>query len=404
MKELFEEINGIFDKANQFKEQARISKSNNKFFINAAKSYHKAGFKSNELLSMLSDQNVDEKLQLCAYKNYYYSEKYYCLCTYYYNCRVTNKALRYHNLYIKNLNQAIKQIEQRPDGVSDAIINNLKSHLDTWEFFMLGGKILGTAIKARDAWDCNRTIEAFDYYQSMLGDSKKAYDVAVGNVECGKLPEVYKRIAGGNYIATAANVASALAKKSYENHFCNEDDQLLLMLEYILKAYKLSKYAYQTNPEWQEYYQGSQVMYMTVKKIVTDITDWKKLYIKFNINSEVHQIMRSIDEKKYNKLNKELNPENNKWIKLWSIGAFFILLGVIVFSGISMIAYNFDLLKFFSIILPSEFIFLVVGALILKTTGDLSENGFIKLKELVFKYQFKFYKKISIKNDGDEKN
>ena len=91
MKELFEEINGIFDKANQFKEQARISKSNNKFFINAAKSYHKAGFKSNELLSMLSDQNVDEKLQLCAYKNYYYSEKYYCLCTYYYNCRVTNK-------------------------------------------------------------------------------------------------------------------------------------------------------------------------------------------------------------------------------------------------------------------------------------------------------------------------
>ena len=83
----------------------------------------------------------------------------------------------------------------------------------------------------------------------------------------------------------------------------------------------------------------------------------------------------------------------NKATKLWAIGSFwFFALSIVTAVILLIIKQGGGLLTTILVIVAIEVILTIIGVFTLRSTGDLSEEGFIELMSLAFKAQFQFIK------------
>ena len=84
--------------------------------------------------------------------------------------------------------------------------------------------------------------------------------------------------------------------------------------------------------------------------------------------------------------------KNNVGINLWKVGSFWILLFIFIIGGIDVLANSKSFLFFLAEIISVEFLIVVLGAFILKSSNMISEKGFIKYMSMALKIQSNLFK------------
>ncbi len=111
---------------------------------------------------------------------------------------------------------------------------------------------------------------------------------------------------------------------------------------------------------------------------------------------EFLKVMKMTDIQKYREVEMTATAKSSKAFKLWAIGSFFLLaLAVIVSLFLIITSRGHGFFMTLAIFVAVEIVFLLLGALTLRTTGDLSEKGFLDLVKYALREQLSSFKFIS---------
>lgn len=256
---------------------------------------------------------------------------------------------------------------------------------------------------ARKAWDNGDSVKALDYYKEALDRTERMVEEVDKKVNQGALDLTYKRITMGNSFGMRANITSAMTKIILDHSTSHKDlskNELLNLIKYIWDAYCLSQRAFETNPEWNQYLKGQEINFDNLKEILKENKHlWADLYVKFENEKEFIKLMKIIDPKQTNKLTSEYSFQDNKLVKLWSIGSFFLLAFGFIITGLTIvsnvISSSWLILLVF---IFAEVFLLIIGAFVIRTTGDLTEASFLKLINMALNQQFGFLRRFNQKS------
>ncbi len=410
MSKLEEKCDKLLDKGNvtyneacKLKDIARKAKENYTVYLQAAEQFSKASDIYKDITTLLSTsenaKNYIQTIQECeVFSEYYLYEKEQCLMAYKYEERDIDNAKEHYTNNQRHLKDAISLLSRMKRD------DRLERQLKVWTFFEKSNVPFYYSILAREAWDEDNVVEALDYYREAWEKSKQVKEIAIDLVDMGVFDPVYKRISIGNFIGMAANISASLSKLIYEKYRNNLTSNMAIeLLTLFLDGYYQSSEAYRMNPEWDDYKKGSEVVYNNICNFLSENKkNWKDIYIEFQEEKRLLNIMKKLDIKHYNEIKEEIDIEKNKILKLWGVGSFWLVTFLIVFGGIAVLSCN---LKWYALLLVlcfGQVALTVIGALILRTIDGLSEQNFIKLVQLAFQYQFKFTKAFSKVNKDNE--
>ena len=89
-----------------------------------------------------------------------------------------------------------------------------------------------------------------------------------------------------------------------------------------------------------------------------------------------------------------ISPRENRLLKFWGLGSFWLfILAFVVATVLFIQSYDLSWWRFLLVMASIEAVLIVIGALTLRTSGDLSETNFLELIKIAFRYQFSFKKK-----------
>jgi tetratricopeptide (TPR) repeat protein len=389
-----DKIRTIYDQAVELKEIARKSVDNIEFYIQAAERAHEAGRMSVHLSTV--EKDIDLKIQHEVFAAYYFYEEHDCLSGYYYEKHDTKTAKEHARQSKEFISNAISLLENIPPEVSPKTREFLAGFLPSWNHCLRAAKMKELASKARAKWDSKQFVEALDFYRQMARVQKDDIEKLDESLD----PK-YRRIAVGNFIGFMTNASTSMAqimlkrvdtegKDSLEIPF----DTLVKLLKYTLDAYLLGNAAFHHNPEWEQYYEYALNCLRQIQNILkSNPSLWLQLYVAFEDNPEFLKIMKMIDINKFKETERERHLQENKLLKLWGVGSFWLLALVMVVAIVLFIqSYNLTWWRFALIITAIEVILILIGAFTLRTIGDLSEENFLKLIGMAFKYQFGFFR------------
>lgn len=385
----------LYEQAYNIREKARISRGNATLYLKASNKCVEA---SEILKDYVSSSSIDiyTKFTLEMYLWYYLFESENMLSSYYYDLKQYKLAINHLRKSSQYLSESIKAIN---NAITDSNCPNKQIFHDNiviWKFYENSLLPNELSIIAKLKWEKEEYISSLDYYKTAVNKAEVCMNDSTILVNQGKLPPEFKRIGIGNYIAMTANVSAALSQIIYTKlnkcHDKKYEDMYIDLLELFFRVYILSKNAYLENPEWEHYSEGSYIYLNNIKILLTQNKPlWKKIYLKFEENKELLEIMKDIDKKKYNKIRRESDKYDKKVGQLWASGSFFLLLFVVILGLVTLSA---NIIKsfwtFLAIITSVEIILLLVSAVILKIQGELSEQGFLKLISMAFKNQLSF--------------
>ena len=384
-------ISEAFQEGHKLKEQARKSRNHLDVYEQAAEQFHTAG----ELSSQFAQrEGLEEqtKLQAELFAEYYLYEEQECLSTCFYERHDIGQAERCHNLGVAHLKTALRLAEEAIATASEDCADHLRGNVRVWTHYLHVNEIESSAFKARGAWDKGDLIRALDHYRLMLSRLPKLIDDASDP----ELAPVYKRIAIGNYFGMQVNASQALAQ-AYLNRA--EDDVLptdlaMMMLEQLFRAYQIGVVAFQANPEWDHYREGSDHVLALIREFLQDNKDkWLSIYIVFEDDAAFLSIMKDVDMERFKEVEDQRHLRESKIVKLWQIGAFFLLAFSVVFGAIFLLLQSFTL--WWQVVLGLvgvEVFLLIIGAFTLRSVGDLSEKGFLDLIGMAFQQQFRVFR------------
>ena len=382
---LLNEANQLYSKACKLKDEARKSKDNYTVYTQAANCYEQTADKYIEIYNMIKNldkKSVNNPEEMMIFSEYYRYESEKCLSVYFYHKRDFQNSLNHFEKSKKNINNAINMLNK--------ISRNefWEKELNVWKFFRTSNNNYYNIIMASKCWDEKKYIDTLDYYTKSLENLKKILINVEQLVDKGILEEVYLRITIGNVIAMSANIQSVKALLAANDLTDIDQDQLVLkLLNLFYKCYELSKKAYDKNPEWVEYAQGSVINLNNIKQILSNNMElWKSIYIEFMDNSNFLKIMMDFDLKKFKEIKGEVKLDNSS---MWKIVSFWPLFLIIILCIIFKLANEITIVKLIIAIVFSEILILTLGIFILRTSGFLSEEGFLKSISILLKKQFK---------------
>ncbi|MCK4663871.1 MAG: hypothetical protein KAT68_13465 [Bacteroidales bacterium] len=392
MQSKLDKANKIFRKAHELKETARKDKSKFEYHKLASEKFFEASEAYDEIIKKGSSKNSNIILKL--YSIYYLYEGNKCLCDYYYELRDNEKALIYAEKSTKLLENLLSESKKYAGTYSE-----IEEQLKVWIVYDIINHCRIHSIQGRKRFDESNFVEALDFYKLAVTKYDKAIDQISKKTFEENLDPVYLRIARGNRFGMNGNIYACYSKiiLNHKINMISQNDIDSLKIDffsYLLSAYINGKIAYKENPEWEEY----KKIELTYKKNVNTFLKenkklWLKILNKFENKEDYVELMKNID----NKLYKKLNPLDNKPFKIWSVGGFFLLAFVIIFSLIYVTISKLNFFYAILLITASEIILIIIGGLILKSLGELSEKGFLSLIKIAFENQFKIIK-LSSKN------
>tara|TARA_R110002072_G_scaffold302996_1_gene490931 strand:+ start:49258 stop:50535 length:1278 start_codon:yes stop_codon:yes gene_type:complete len=383
-------INEAFQEGCRLKDQARKSRIGLEVYEQAAERFHTAGELSSQLAKN-EEQAEPTKLQAELFAEYYLYEEQECLSTCFYERHDIGQAERCHNEGVAHLKTAIRLAEEAIPKVSEDCGDHLRGNIRVWTHYLHVNEIESSAFKAREAWDNGDLIRALDHYRLMLSRLPKLIEDASDP----ELDPVYKRIAIGNYFGMQVNASQALAQ-AYLNRAEGDvlpTDLAMMMLEQLFRAYQIGVVAFQANPEWDHYREDSGHVLKIIKDFLEDNKDkWLSIYVVFEDDAAFLSIMKDVDMERFKEVEAQRHIRESKAVKLWQIGAFFLLAFCVVFGAVFLLLQSFNL--WWQVLLGLvgvEVLLLIIGAFTLRSVGDLSEKGFLDLIGIAFQQQFRVF-------------
>ncbi len=385
-----ESIKRIFLEASELKDQARKSTEHLEVFDQAAQKFQLASELSAQLAES-SEYDGDTVLQAKIYSKYYLHESSYCLCAAAYERRDIVEARTQYAQSKERLNDALRELDLALSEVSTECRQHLSNNRRTWQHYRLLNESQQHAIEARDAWDKEDFVTAMDHYREYLRRSPEIIEDATDP----KLDLPYRRIATGNFYGMQANAAQAFAKlysDKAENSILPNDLGVPFIQE-LFAAYSGGLEAFKSNPEWEQYRTVSNHVLKILKDFLAENRDsWRTFFIAFEDQPKFLALMKEIDMEKFKEIEAERNMRESKAMKLWKIGSFWLLVFTVVVGAVLLLATQIaSWWQLLIAIVGVEITMLIVGALTLRSIGDLSEKGFLKLVEMALQQQFNFF-------------
>lgn len=402
---LEETIGALYKRTLELKEHARKSVANIESYVEAAAFAGQAGELSAEGARTAPDVSLAH--QHAVYAAYYFYEEQDCLSGYYYEKRNTEIGKEHAQQGRSFITNAINLLNQVPSGVSDDVRQKLEEHLPSFNHYRRTIEIKILANDARKAWDEQRYLDALDLYRKMV-ELRKADLEALNdgtNLQ-------YWRIARGNYFGAAVNVSSALAELMRERVRISDngkaatipDDLAVSLLSHTLNAYQLAQLAFEENPEWEQYRENAARCLLNIQIVLRSIPEkWLHLYLAFEDQPEFLKIMKMTDLEKFKESEAKRTIRENKVFKLWAVGSFWLLCLAVIVALILLVQSRVSGFAQLALAVGAvEVLLVIVGALILRTMGDLSERNFVELIRLALRYQFNFLKLLRRKDSDSE--
>jgi len=267
------QILSLFDRAVALKEVARRSPRNIDSYLTAAPLFSRAAELS-LIQANRPETSPNDKQQHLAFGHYYAYEAEHCKGGYYYESHTPDKSIEHLERAQRELKEAITYLKELPVDISDATKRHLASFVPNWQHFLMHLDFQVLANKARECWDSARFVEALDLYRVMADTQRKEID----NDKFQAVRANYRRIAIGNYIATMANISSALAANILERtKHPGEDrvseipfDLLVRLVRHTLDAYRFANQAFDQNPEWDQYREIANLCRLNLENLLRD--------------------------------------------------------------------------------------------------------------------------------------
>lgn len=396
MNDVHDKINIEFQQGVDLKEEARKATNQLDKYKLAAEHFDNAAILCNQVISDIQ-YSKDDKTQAEVFHNYHLSEKYSCLFSYFYENHLIDEANTNQIDSINYIKEAIRIIRTQASSCNIKTQEYLNSFLDSWMYILKAKEAEKYSPDARKYWNEGKLVEALDCYRKMTTLQKEAIELA----KVIKVNPAYERIAMGNYIGMMANMSSTLARVFFKKSSDSSPKQIsrddaLELVRHTLEAARLSRLAYENNPEWEQYIEGAKAMEQNVIDFLNDNPHfWAPMIINFENSPEVLSFMKKVDIKKYRQAEANLYFSDNKIGKLWAFGSFWIVVLLIISALVVFIIEKeyawWQLLITFIFI---ETIFVIIGAFVLRAVGDLSEESFVQLIKESLSHQFHQFKMI----------
>ncbi|MBK8467161.1 MAG: hypothetical protein IPL32_15170 [Chloracidobacterium sp.] len=389
-----EESQILYTKGVEFKEIARKEVHHLDNYIQAATRFSEAATKLEYLTN--TNQPIDFETQYFVYSNYYRFEENDCLAAYFYEKRDTDKTEEFRNKANEHLKKCLCKLENLPQGLSTEVRDTLGAHIPKWKYFLRSSEISDFANKARKSFDNYSFVEALDCYREMI----RLEEINLELID-GLFDPQHGRIARGRALGSHSNASAAIALIMIKRLQANGDygalnlpfNSLVEVLQHEKNAFLFGMEAFRQNPEWQQYYDISQGRLENIKEALrSNASDWNKLYLAFENDPDLLGIMKQTDLELYKKAEANRVFKENKYFKLWAVGSFWLFVLVVV-VGLVLLIQNFSSSwgYFLVTLVGVEVFFLLIGAFILRSVGDLSEAKFLELVKMALQFQFNIF-------------
>lgn len=378
--------------ADELKDIAAKSDKKLDYYIKAAKKYGELADKIKKHADLLkksgfSEESISAKNEI---KRILY-EKEQSLFMYYYRKTDYNEAENHYNEAQNYLDKYLKKIKEIINKASDNIKEDLIYNKTKWSYFKKQSVAIYHAMKSKKASEEKNFIEALDYARQALDEAENLLKIANENTDI--LGYKHKRIASGNYSAIASDVAT-IGANIISNKKEITKEMFFNFLNKLWDSYRYSCNAFKENPAWDGYNKIKKERIDEIKNILSQNKHiWKEIYIEFEEEKEFLKVMKKVDTEKYNEIKEKTIIKENKGVELWAKGSFWVFLFVVVF-GVGFFASQTisSFLDLLVIILTTEAIIVILGGLILRSTGELSEANTVEVIKIAFKSQFEFIK------------
>jgi hypothetical protein len=386
-----QDIAQAFQAAMDYEKQSRESPENCDSSNHAAAKFCEAADLSDQL-AMSSEATNTEKRLLLIYSTYYRSQAHKAMMNFHY-CRHNVDAAMKEANYTKEL--LAKTISEGKAAAEITLLDQsnrerIKKNLVTWNFESITHEAKFSSIEARQKWDEGQWLDALDLYRRAAKKEKAALDYIKGH----DIDPKMERVTRGNYFAVLANISQSLALLALDRHnpININRSNFLKVLEYTYEAYEIGQYASRENPEWKEHQDVSQQCRKNIENFLEQHRDsWLQAYIHFENKPEFLKIMSQTDLSLFKKIEQQRHIRENKAFQTWAIGSFWLFVLVIIVAVVLIVFTKFSFWIGIGLVIVMEAIFIIIGAFILRTTGDLTEKGLVRLVRLAFKFQFKFF-------------
>jgi hypothetical protein len=333
---------------------------------------------------------AEYRILSAVFGEYYLASHYKCLSWYYYETRDLANAVEYLAKQEQALDAAIQGAHDASLKLSGDYKMRIEQMAEQWPGERIALAVSLAAIRARKAWEEDRVPEALDYYRK---------NVELGQVALkyfqehqADLPAV--RIMRGNVLGMMANAEQVTARlirdETLRKGLALRDlpaAQLRDMLRSYLSTLLFNEAARAANPEWVQYRDTANQTRKNIEHLLRECgTRWAEIYLEFEDNDELRAVMRSTDVRKFNEVEALRRVEANPFGKLWGVGGFYLLLFCLLFFCVYaflQLGWWYALLA----ILGMPVLFLIVSAVILRTTGALSEAGFVETLRIALHFQ-----------------
>jgi hypothetical protein len=337
---------------------------------------------------------VDEETKIAGrpFSLYYDSCHHKALAWYHYQKREIDQARREQQTYRERLQAALEAARTCLPNIGGRRLEHMKRMIPDWELSLRLSYPTETAFAARRAWDDGRTIEALDLYRRTFAESMDAIEYLDQH---GAEPAT-ERIARGNASIMLANASQAMAKIYLDRALGDAGtgtigaDEALRILRYLLDAYKAGQTAAHINPEWNQIDAASSQCLETIRDLLSsNKAQWVTIYCHFEDRPDFLAIMKALDIREYKKVEAIRMEKENKAAKLWAIGSFWLLAFLVICAPIAILSHVLGFWVALVALVGVEVVMVIIGALILRTIGDLSEKNFLALIATAFKFQFR---------------
>jgi len=399
------QIDRIYLEGCDLKDQAIVSLDNLELYLEAACRFEQASQMAH-VASTEATGNPERSASLDCLSAYYESEQHYCLSSYEYEQRNTVAAREHARRGLQSLDDAIRLGQS--DAFGAELRETMRTHVTLWNYFRISHEAKIHAIEARSYWDEGRYIQALDSYNTAVPLEQRASEFASEN----SLDQRYIRISRGNAIGMTANASQALAMHMLTQGSNNPDRQGIALsrdiafqlIRFALNAVRQGSAAYFQNPEWTQYREAAEQCRRNIEHFLRGNSgEWVPLYIEFEGDDQLYKIMKHVDLDRYREVVEMVEIPKNKNVKLWANGSFWLFaLSVVVGLVLLVMNQGAGFWTTLLVIVGIEVILAIIGALTLRSTGDLSEGGFLSLMSLVFKAQFQFAKLFKGSTSSDQ--
>jgi hypothetical protein len=390
MAGLRDELNQRYLRAGELERLARQSPDNIEAAFQAATEFGEVARISSELENE-TGQTSEESAIEHALTLYYHAQRHKSLSWYWYEKRQTEPGLAEAEQYEHFLSEAIQCAEGCLETAGQSARVFLQRQLDDWKVSLLAGKAHRSSLLARKAWDSDDAVSALDYYRQTVQECQNV----IASMGTHRVDPAVERIVRGNSFAMMANAAQAMFTIVSDRFFAGGDraiippDEAMRLLGYLFQAYQFGRLAADHNPEWHQINIASTQCRRNIEQLLDANKDrCLELYCEFENQPEFLTIMRHVDLKAYRMAEEGRMMEQNKAIKLWSIGGFwlfaFVVVGAVIIVLTNLVGFWLALVGVVGI----ETVFLILIGVILRSIGDLSEKNFLQLLGLAVKFQF----------------